>query len=125
VVVVRLYDGVRLDLVDDTAPSPALPIYFIVTEHGPHHGKELHEAVNLFRQGQLPTTDSIEFKSLLPVGEIVRKCWWGEYATITALEADVEAPGRVLGTDLHSERSLTVINESEVQCRKQDCESFL
>lgn len=54
--------------------SIAHPIYFVVAGHRRYHDKQLHEAVNLFREEKYPTTDGDDFESLLPVGEIVRKC---------------------------------------------------
>jgi serine/threonine protein kinase len=105
--------------------SIALSIYFVVTGHRPYHDKQLHEAVNLFREESYPATDGDDFKSLLPVGEILRKCWHGEYTKITALKADIETAGRALGIRPNADPSLTLFREDDLQCRRHHCEEFL
>jgi serine/threonine protein kinase len=109
--------------------SIALPIYFVITGHRPHHDKQLYEAVNLFREGKFPTTDGDDFGSLLPVGEIVRKCWHGEYTKMAVLKAEVELAGRVLGirpgVKLDVEPDVTILCEDDLQRRREDCEKFL
>lgn len=107
--------------------SIALPIYFIITGHRPYHTKPLHEAVNLFREGIFPATDGGDFKIYYPVGEIIRKCWHGEYPKVSALKLDVENAGRALGIQRHVDPSATspLMGENDLRCRRNDCESFL
>jgi serine/threonine protein kinase len=105
--------------------SVAIPIYFVVTGHRPYHDKQLHEVVNLFREENYPATDGDDSKPLLPVGEILRKCWHGEYTKITALEADVEAAGRALGIRPSADSGPTLVHEDDLDCRRHHCEAFL
>jgi serine/threonine protein kinase len=105
--------------------SIALPIYFVVTGHRPYHDKQLHEAVNLFREENYPATDGDDFKSLLPIGEILRKCWHGEYTKIAALKADVEMAGRALGIRPNADPCFTIFRKDDLQCRRDNCEAFL
>ncbi len=105
--------------------SIAHPIYFIVTGHRPYHDKPLHEAVNLFREENYPATNGNEFKSLAPVGEVLRKCWHGEYSKLTALKMDIEAAGRTLGIRSTANSGLTHLCDDDARSRRHHCEAFL
>lgn len=105
--------------------SIAHPIYFVITGHRPYHDKPLSEAVTLFREGKFPPTDHDNFKSLLPIGEIVRKCWHGEYAEVAALKDDIEMASRMLGIQPNVHSSSSLLCENDLRRRRDDCEAFL
>jgi len=102
--------------------SIALPIYFVAIGHRPYHDKQLHEAEN---QENYPATDGDDFKSLLPVGQILQKCWHGKYTRIAALKADVETAGRALGIRPNADPGPTLFCEDDLQCRRHHCAAFL
>lgn len=105
--------------------SIAYPIYFVATGHRPYHDKPLPEAVQLFREGKFPPTNDDHFKALLPVGEILRKCWHGEYAKLAALKEDIEMASRLLGIQPNVPSSSSLLCEDDLKRRRDDCEAFL
>lgn len=51
-------------------------LYEIMTGHAPYAGREEHDIVGLFSESKFPETTSLG-----PMGDIIRGCWQGKYAS--------------------------------------------